>query len=81
MVDLPELVLLLFDPKPPKPVPCWLLLFCPKPNDDIFADGYRQCIPQGEFRRMIRLKGGTNVVNHLFESKVVVTRCGATQRC
>lgn len=47
---LPELVLL-FDPKPPKPVLCELL-FCPKPND-IFAVG-----AGGEKRSMSNLESG-----------------------
>ena len=33
--DLPVLVVLLLEPKPPKPVPCCWLLFCPNPEKDI----------------------------------------------
>ena len=36
--DLPVPVVLLFEPKPPKPVPgCWLL-FCPNPENDIVGE-------------------------------------------
>ena len=36
--DLPEPVVLLFEPKPPKPVLCCCWLFCPNPEKDIVTE-------------------------------------------
>lgn len=36
--DLPVLVVLLFEPKPPKPVPCCCWLFCPNPEKDMMNE-------------------------------------------
>ena len=51
--DLPVLVVLLFEPNPPKPVLCCWLLLCPNPEKAIVAKfGEGPCRPSVPFTKV-----------------------------